>query len=33
MGSVELDLDGIVDEGEVEAVESGDGSDLGFLLR
>ena len=33
MGSVELDLDGIVDEGEVEAVESGSGSYLGFLLR
>ena len=33
VGSVELDIDGFVDEGEGEGVESGDGSDLGFLLR
>ena len=33
-GSVELGLDGSVDEGEVGVVEGGDGSDLGgFLLR
>ena len=32
-GSVELGLDGSVDEGEVGVVESGAGSDLGFLLR
>ena len=33
-GSVELGLDGRVDEGEVGDVEGGDGSDLGgFLLR
>ena len=32
-GSVELGLDGSVDDGEVGGVEGGDGSDLGFLLR